>query len=160
MYNAALVSTSLGGWRSNRNPVPELEPNEFVYPPRVYEGFLPISVEKFNDPETEEILLCRGSSLLHQSTTHIQSTLFVRKAVMTSLLFMLGKTIRHKPGCSSNVRGRGNSPVSPVVQVIKELFAPEEGNAKHSRKITFTRCVTSLELLREIDEKAEKASWM
>ncbi|KAJ4430516.1 hypothetical protein ANN_19104 [Periplaneta americana] len=37
MYNAAWVSTTLRGRRSNRNPVPEMEPNEFVHPSRAYE---------------------------------------------------------------------------------------------------------------------------
>lgn len=63
-----------------------------------------------------------------------------------------------QPGCSSN--DSGNSPVSPVVQVIKELLAPEEHNTTRSRRITTTRCVTSLEFLREMEgnEKKKKKS--
>lgn len=59
-----------------------------------------------------------------------------------------------QPGCSSNATG--NSSVSPVVQVIKELLAPEEDNTKRSKRITTTRCVTSLEFLNEMEEKEKK----
>ncbi|PSN44904.1 hypothetical protein C0J52_06185 [Blattella germanica] len=59
-----------------------------------------------------------------------------------------------QPGCSFN--GTPISPISPVVQVIRELLTPEEDSGKHSRRITTTRCVTSLDFLREMEEKENK----
>ena len=45
---------------------------------------------------------------------------------------------------------------SPVVQVIKEMLKPVEDNRTKNRRITTTRCVTSDEFLKEMDEKERK----
>ncbi|XP_069697073.1 uncharacterized protein [Periplaneta americana] len=71
MYNAAWVSTSGRGRRSDRNPVPELEPNEFIHPPRAYEGLLPISEEKFNDLQELKKFCSAEAQAYYISLPHI-----------------------------------------------------------------------------------------
>lgn len=70
LYNAAWISTVVRRKRSDRSLVPELEHNEFLYPPRVYNGLLPLSEEKFKDLQELKVFCSREAQTYYTNLPH------------------------------------------------------------------------------------------